>query len=419
MTPAIRKIAHILRAKEETLARLEQDMDAVTGKSGILDFLVQENEKRTTQMLQRIDGTNLTAEQIYESFKEYLERIDQRIYYLLGGPNLANRNDACNKMCEAARSLRNIGRGFFIKKEKAIALLEKSPPTNLLDHFGYVTVRELIEKQGFASIFSALRFTQDTPWMHSFFENAYAGLTAEDFEEREVELKVLEPQWLTVAEKFLEKKYHNVSHLKEFGIIYIIPIPIDTPGETLRMFLLLLHYLNEVPFYSRLFRRFSQESNFVFKLKSLLRGDVPTIPTINHQPLTGNWMIVQRYLAKDDANDPRLFVPHVNPEAEHWYLATQQISQLQEADLSQFHELHWTGKYFPTRDSTEELVSFDLVDLSMSLVKRGQIKYLYHQQEALWNQIFTEYLGRDRMNALIEKHIIEGFIPLDSRDFRL
>jgi len=46
----------------------------------------------------------------------------------------------------------------------------------------------------------------------------------------------------------------------------------------------------------------------------------------------------------------------------------------------------------------------------MSLVKKGEIKYLYHQQEALWNKIFIEYLGREKVNELIEENIIEGFI---------
>jgi len=50
--------------------------------------------------------------------------------------------------------------------------------------------------------------------------------------------------------------------------------------------------------------------------------------------------------------------------------------------------------------------------LVMSLVKKGEIKYLYHQQEALWNKIFVEYLGRDKMNELIEENIVDGFIKL-------
>ena len=48
----------------------------------------------------------------------------------------------------------------------------------------------------------------------------------------------------------------------------------------------------------------------------------------------------------------------------------------------------------------------------MSLVKKGEVKYLYHQQEALWNKIFSEYMGHEQMNSLIEDNIIKGFITL-------
>ena len=115
---------------------------------------------------------------------------------------------------------------------------------------------------------SALRFTQSKEWMHKFFEESYGSLIPEDFEERDVELIVLDPKWLSVVEKFLEKKYHNVSHLKEYGVIFVIPLPIDTSGETMRMFTLILHYLHEVPFYSALFKKFMADKDFVPKLQS-------------------------------------------------------------------------------------------------------------------------------------------------------
>ncbi len=58
------------------------------------------------------------------------------------------------------------------------------------------------------------------------------------------------------------------------------------------------------------------------------------------------------------------------------------------------------------------LVSFDIVDLIMSLVKKGEVKYLYHQQEALWNYIFCQYMSREQMNTLTEQNIIQGYIQL-------
>jgi hypothetical protein len=152
-------------------------------------------------------------------------------------------------------------------------------------------------------------------------------------------------------------------------------------------------------------------------------------------------------LAKDDVNDFRLIEPHINPEAEHWYRAEGDLAKLSGMVGVEGHAfgywqgLDFVGDFFPcfatysaeaTASATkakkatqgkhdglsgqtdEELVAFDLIDLVMSLVKKGEIKYLYHQQEALWNKIFIEYLGRDKINELVEENIVSGFIKLQS-----
>src|SRR3989344_5774395 len=240
------------------------------------------------------------------------------------------------------------------------------------------TAEELLDKEGFSSVVSALRFTQNKDWMHKFFDVAYNELKPEDFEERDVELKVLETKWLAVAEKFLEKKYHNISHLKEYGVIFVIPLPIDTAGETMRMFTLIMHYLHEVPFYSDLFRKFMKDSDFIDKFKSLLRGDVSDKKIESDKPV---WRVVQTYLSKDNEQDFRLFEPHVNPEAEHWLKVSEDLGRLSrmlpgdgnKVDLGYWTGLDYVGDFFPSTSSGQaELVSFDLTDLIMSLVKKGQ-----------------------------------------------
>ena len=336
---------------------------------------------------------------------------------MLEKPDLSKMSMLCGKMCEAAFQVFTPPRGLFIKREKAIELLDMYKPQSLIDQFGYTSVRELIDKEGFASVVSALRFTQSKEWMHKFFDEAYSTLKPSDFEERDVELKVLETKWLDVAEKLLEKKYHNLSHLKEYGVIFIIPIKTDSPGETMRMFTLLLHYLHEVPFYSELFRKFFGDPDFNNKFKSLLRGDVPEGPLPNHGK--SGWRVVQRYLAKDDMNDPRLFEPHVNPEADHWFRAEEDLGRLsrmfkeiEKVNFGFWKGLDFVGDFFTDRSGNDKLVSFDLIDLTLSTVQKGEVKYAYHQQEALWNKIFVEYVGRERMAQLIEDNIINGFITL-------
>lgn len=416
------KLSNILRTTPEALLELELKMNALTGKSGVIDRIMNENQVLVKRTLEEL-GCNKNqqhAENVFEALTQRLKHMDQELFEFLDKPDLSKLSGVCGKLCDTAQSLAPSKTGFFIKKEKAIQMLEKFPPQNLLDFFGYASVRELFEKQNFSSVFSALRFAQDTKWMHTFFDEAYNDLTIDDFEEREIELKVLETEWLKVAEKFLEKKYHNVSHLKELGIIFIIPIPIDTPGETMRLFTLLLHYLNEVPFYSKMFRKLASasdlpagETGFTTSLKSLLRGDVleEKLPET-----TGlNIRIVQRYLAKDDVNDFRLIEPHVNPEAEHWYKAEGDLGRLSidgGGAMGYWQGLDFAGDFFQKLNGFEDLVSFDLIDLVMSLVKKGEIKYLYHQQEALWNKIFIEYLGREKLEQLIEENIIKGYISL-------
>lgn len=419
MSQAHNKLAKILRVEPEVLVNLEDKLSAITGKSGIIEKIVSENSLLVKRILQELGviEENPNYETVYEALTKKLKHFDEHLYKFLDRPDLSKMSVVCGKLCDAAIALNKPRRGFFIKKEKATSMLEKFPPQNLLNHFGYSSVAELVERQGFSSVFSSLRFAQDNEWMHKFFDQAYDDLTADDFEEREVELKVLEPQWLAVAEKFLEKKYHNVSHLKELGIIFVTPLPIDTDGETLRLFTLILHYLNEVPFYSKLFRKFSQGPDFIEKLKSLLRGDVSEDILPDHGKIS--FRIVQRYLAKDDVSDFRLLEPHVNPEAEHWYKAESDLAKISSLDdgtnysFGYWQGLDFVGDFFPKKDGGEELLSFDLIDLIMSLVKKGEIKYLYHQQEALWNKIFIEYLGREKLEELVEENIIRGFINLD------
>jgi hypothetical protein len=132
-----------------------------------------------------------------------------------------------------------------------------------------------------------------------------------------------------------------------------------------------------------------------------------------------SWRIVQRYLAKDDINDFRLIEPHVNPEAEHWFRAEEDLNRLsrmfQEVgrlNLGYWKGLDFVGDFFKDRNGQTKLVSFDLIDLTMSVVQKGEVKHSYHHQEALWNKIFVEYMGREKMNELIDDNIISGFIEL-------
>src|SRR3989338_4849011 len=280
MLEPYKKLAAILRTTPEVLYELDGKMSKITGQDGVMESIANQNDALVSKTLAELSLTrNSTAEEVYTALISRLVDLDRNLYELLDKPDLSKMSLTCGKLCETASKLFSPPKGLFIKKEKTAELLDKYPPDNMLKHFGYSSAKELLDKEGFASVVSALRFTQSKEWMHEFFDVAYADLKPEDFEERDVELKVLETKWLAVAEKFLEKKYHNISHLKEYGIIFVIPLPIDTAGETIRMFTLIMHYLHNQCEHS------------------LLRGDVSD-EIIEDQGRV--WRVVQKYLAKDN-----------------------------------------------------------------------------------------------------------------------
>ena len=408
------KIAKILRAEPENLHDLCLNMDKICHIKGVLERVVAENDFRVKEILSVLGLSGKSkSEVVYQAIIDKLKKDDAELFELLGRPRCISQEE-CATPFKLAKDLAGNSQGFFLRQSKAIDILKECPPVNMLQALGYKNVEELLQKEDPRQVFSALRFIESSDWMNNKYIKQFAKLTAADFEAREVEIILLSGKWLKVAEKFVKKKYHNVSHLKELGIIFIIPMEVDTPGETLRIFSLLLHYLYEITFYAKLFRKNKASEEFGKKLISLLRGDVleGDLPGDG----VGKWRIVQRYLAKDDENDQRLFEPHVNPEAIHWDKAENSLTQLDARypglEFAFWRDLNFVGDFFPD-DTQEILVSFNLIDSVMSLVKEKEmIKYLYHHQEALWNKIFSEYIGQVKMEELILDNFEKGYIDL-------
>ncbi len=414
---AVEKLARILRCDKDTLLEMDKKMSGVSKKSGVLDKILKENDAIIDDRLARLGFNRQSpAKDIYGALIKKIYSCDKIFVQKLGNVSAAKVED-CQKVLNAIQASVNKLTGYFLKKDKARELLIKEPPKNILQVLNYQSVEEMLKKEDIFEIFAALRFIENNDWLNNVFFKQYEKLTPADFEEREVEVRALGQKWSKAAESFVQKKYHNISHLKEFGVIFVIPVALNIPGEILRMISLVYHYYYEVKFYSDIFRRFSQTPDFAQKLIATLKGDLDNknIPASNQT----QWLIIQQYLAKNDENDKRLFQPHINPEAMHWANSEREIVKLGEAiggideDFSFWSDLGWVGDYFPTEVGIDVLVSFNLVDTVMSLVKEKEmIKYLYHHQEAMWNRIFVGYLGEAELENQLKTNLLSGFTQL-------
>jgi len=414
------KIANILRADKDNLRLLEQRLGNITGKQSVMDKIIEENESRMRNRLDYLGlGRNVNAKQIYDALISKIEADNDKLFLALGRPSTLVPADWQNAL-DVAKRVCGTPKGFFLKKEKAAEFLKNIPPQRILEALNYKSVDEMFAKEDVFEIFSALRFVEGNEWLNQNFFKQYETLSADDFEEREIKVLALPSRWADIAKNFVKHKYHNISHLKELGIIYVIPMSLEISGETLRNFALVMHYFNEIGFYSDLFAKaVAKKENLGQNIISLLRGDL--VEERLNKPAEGrsNWLVVQRYLAKDDENDWRLFEPHINPEAMHWERAEKLLVETGKslngfsADLEFWQDLNWVGDYFMTDSGVEVLVSFNLIDTAMSLVKEKElIKYLYHNQEALWNKIFCEYFSEEKMEEMMKENILKGWFEV-------
>lgn len=414
---AVQHLARILRTDPVSFTALVSRMERLTGKTDVLAKIYAENSQKIDELLSILRAKDRTYETVAETLQRRLIGDDHALFHALGDPDLASVARA-SKMVETARRLVSPPAGLFLKHERASAILKQNPPPQLMQALGYSAVDSLLAQEDLRELFSALRFVESRDWMNGTFLKAYSELTPADFEVRPVEVIVLDTKWLTIASKFIEKKYHNVSHLKELGLIFVIPLEIDTPGETLLVFSLVLHYLNEVHFYARLIERYSRDDGqFTPKLISLLRGDVGEVSVLSGERL--RWLIVQRYLSKENEHDPRLFAAHTNSEALHWHKAEQAIAKFAQqsafSDLAVWSGLGYIGDFLPRSAGGEALISFNLIDTAVELVRgRSSVKYLYHHQEALWNRIFAGYFSAPgQLEEYIVANFDKGYIELE------
>lgn len=416
------RIARFLRVDKRIISQLELDLEKITGKVGGLKSILDENDQLLDNRLKVLGlNRNSTAQEVYDALISKIEADDLAIFKALKIESLTH-SESAQKVVDFVKKFHPPTKGYFLKYEKAKQFLIAEPPKNILHALGYKYVEEMLQKEDLLEVYSALRFLEDQEWQNKVFFKQYETLHPDDFEEREIQLRALHPKWAKAAEKFVAKKYHNVSHLKELGVIFVIPVFLGISGETLRLLSLLLHYLNEVRFYADLFGEFmGLEIGFAKNIISLLRGDVVEnrLPQGVVEARRPHFLVVQRYLAKDDENDWRLFEPHINPEAIHWEKADKEIQLISEKlpeftnNLSFWQDMGSVGDFFKTDAGVDVLVSFNLVDTVMALVKQKElIKYLYHHQEAMWNKIFASYFGQERLMIVSKKYILKGWFEI-------
>jgi len=419
------ELVQLLGTTKERLENLAEEMGGFTGKKEVpqklLEDLVKERDEALTQLglssvgekaslskARAVLSKASSREEILTALTARAKRTEEELLELLQHPDCST-HEGCRIPTKTVFDYAKPPKGLFLKEDKAKELFLAHPPKGVMAEFGYEDIEKMVAREDIYHLFASLRFLEERRWLNEEFFASYSSLTPDDFEKREIKIEVLpKEQFGSVGAAFMRTKFHNVSHLKEMGLIFVLPV-VQEEGVFLRMFSLLLHYLHEVSFYARYFEQCAKEpETFTKNLTAALRGDVrETVPPVENLFV---WLIIQRYLAKEDPKDLRLSLPHISPEAMFWCKATDDLGRLGEKD-PELGLSFWAGKAHVAGIFEGKITSFNFEDNTFSAVSDREVEqYTYHMHEALWNRLFAGYFSEETLEDLMVEDFAQGFV---------
>ena len=407
--------AHQLNTDPDSFAQVIGALEHITGRKKVLEDFYEVSHEKVKEIFKYLNLESVTAEELYSAVEKDVQTLNDRIFELLDKPVCID-DEGCKNLIGSVLALHPKRTGFFVKRKVAESLLKKNPPKNILAELNYQSVDEMLEKEDLFEVYAALRFMEEREWLNSTYITEYRKLTADDFEFRPIEIRVLDnKKWAKVTEKFLKKKLHPMSHLKELGVIFVIPSEKLHDILTIYLFAMASHYLDEVHLYSKYFKHYSEGADFGEKIVSAIRGDVPSVGA-SKDPNT--WLVIQRYLFKEDPKDPRLGVAHINPEALYHRGAAHTLLKLgkmiPDLNLTIWEHTNHLAVWLPNKKRRQVLVNFNLMDSVMSLMANLRLEesYSYHFTETLWNKLFTLYFSPEKLEEEVIKHLLDGWFDI-------
>lgn len=389
----------LLDAKEPLFSLALKQLEMSSGQPGTDARLIGEIYEKANDRIRKLglDPSDSTGKEIYQALLARMAQDNERLAKQIGGKDADNIRHMVPHIVKAAAQVKTNRSCWVLKHSVAKNLLRKMPPKKLMEHLGYRSIDSMLKQENIDEIYTALRFSEGGEWLNEYNE-MFKHITPSDFEIRDINVVVMDhDKYVDLAEKFVIKKLHNVTHTKEMGVIVIVPMRQETMrGITLKTLPLIFHYVNEIRLYSAFFKLKQVEKNFGETVVETLIADTGKAAIMAGQRV--HWRVIQRYFGKlKDEAHPEAFEPHVHPEDLHWRKAEDMLYELD--DKMQFWEdMDYVGLMF------EELpLAFNLVDVSFAYSNQEayENRYSYHFRESLWNEIFMRYMGHKNLEDQI------------------
>ncbi len=414
-------IARFIGAKEPLFDHALVQLEEASGKKAVDVALAAEITQTAADRMNQLDLTpDASGEALYGALLKLVAQHDAHLARAIGGTDPEDLREMIPLIVKAAESAPLPKDGWFLKESKAREMLKRTPPEAIMDRLGYHLVSQLLDQESIYELFLALRFAESPEWLNAF-DAHYDDLSADDFESRKIRVvPFAASKWGDIAEHFIAKKRHNITHSKEMGAIAVMPMTeTRMKGVTMKVLPLLCHYYNEIRLYSSFFKLMQAKKDFGHIVSQTLIADPGHVKLVERGHI--HWRVIQRYFGKlTNEKHPEIFEPHVQPEDLHWRRAEEVLYEI-DPELK-----FWKGLDFVAVLRGNDVVTFNLMDISLSYSNTIEYadRFLYHFREALWNEVFARYLGEkvleEQLLEKLDNAIIkpEQLLPDNSTDLR-
>jgi len=406
-------LSEIVGIREPLFSLTVRNLERASGQSShdvrlIADLIKQAHSKMKVLGL---DAADTKGEELYSALKARVVRDDQKLIEILNVKNENNTGAVLKAIAVQVDKLDMPKQAWVIKKSAAKKLLHDTPPTKIMKHLHHSSVDSMLKRENLSEIYSALRFVESPAWLKRFTKS-YKSLKPSDFEIRDVEVIVLSAQrWGTVAEATVRKQRHHITHLKELGVVAILPSAHEVymPGIALLTLPLVLHYITEIRVYSSFFKLHQVKPHFGKIISEALQSDIHDVATMSGAPI--HWRVIQRHYAEaSDKDHPEIFAPHVQPEDFYWKKAEEQLFKL-DPDLSFWKDADGLA----VLGEDKKPISFNVIDNAMSTYTNApyDVRFYRRAQDAILNELYARYMKHSHLSDQVVKQLDESLPSAD------
>lgn len=401
-------LSSILDAKEPLFTLSIKQLESACGNSGadvrLIAEIIGKVHLKTKEL--GLDPSDTTGEELYEALKNKIKQQDIHLAKSLGSDDPSDVQKLLPLIKKRVDAYKMPRSAWVLKRSVAKRMLQDNPPPSIMKHLNHTSVDSMLKRENLFEIYGALRFAESPAWLNKF-NKGYKSLQPSDFETRDIEiLQMSRERWGDIAEEFVRKKRHNITHLKELGVILMLPTRLEKlPGVSMTVMPLLFHYTNEIRLYSAFFKLQQVKPNFGKIISETLIADTGKAAVMAGSNI--HWRVIQRYFGKlEHEHHPEIFEPHVQPEDLHWRKAEEHLYAI-DPELA-----FWKDLDFVAVLSGKNLVSFNLIDCSMSYCIDAPYnkRLIFHVRESLWNEIFVRYMGMANLETQILQQLDNDMI---------